>query len=147
MEAQPRFRMTPQRQVIIECLKIHRGHPTADEVFRLVRRDLPRISLATVYRNLEILTEAGLIRRYAGYGQRRYEGNPEPHYHVRCLDCGRLEDAPLKPVASLENDVRKHSRYLITGHHLEFEGLCPACQVARHAAFKQENNKEVRENV
>jgi Fur family ferric uptake transcriptional regulator len=141
MEEQPRFRMTSQRQVILEYLQEHKDHPTADEVFRMVRRDLPRISLATVYRNLETLAEAGLIRRYGGYGQRRYEGNADRHYHVRCLGCGRLEDAPLERIASLEQDARKHSRFLITGHHIEFEGLCPDCQASGSAASERSRRR------
>lgn len=130
MKEEPKFRMTSQRQVILEYLRGHIDHQTADEVFRVVRRDLPRISLATVYRNLETLAEAGLIRRYGGYGQRRYEGNSDQHYHIRCLGCGRLEDTPLERVAYLEQDAKKRSRYVITGHDLEFQGFCPACQTS-----------------
>jgi Fur family transcriptional regulator, ferric uptake regulator len=94
------FRMTRQRQVILEQLREVCSHPTADEVYGMVRRRLPRISLGTVYRNLEMLVKAGLIRRLDMAGrQRRYDGNVEHHYHVRCSRCGCVGDVMRGPIA------------------------------------------------
>ena len=121
--------MTPQRQVILDELKKSHIHPTADDIYERVRQRLPRISLGTVYRNLEILAENGMIRKMALAGtQKRFDGNPKNHYHLRCIRCGRVEDAPVEPLTSVEFNLRGKSDYEILGHHLEFIGLCPRCK-------------------
>jgi len=125
----PELIMTPQRQVILEELKNMRTHPTADEIYQRVRRRLPRISLGTVYRNLEILSQYGMIRKTEMAGaQKRFDGNLMNHYHLRCIRCGRLEDAPVEPISSIEAYLEGKSDYEILGHHLEFVGLCPRCK-------------------
>jgi len=125
--------MTSQRKVILEELRGVDTHPTADKIYEMVRRRLPRISLGTVYRNLETLADQGLIRKYETAGsQRRYDGDPSNHYHVRCLRCERLDDVPVKPVADVEHLLRGRTDYEIVGHRLEFEGICPDCR-RRHA--------------
>jgi len=129
MTSSQKFKLTSQRVAIIEYLNRSNFHPTADEVFRAARKKLPRISLGTVYRNLEFLAENGLIRKNEqSGGQRRYEGNLEKHYHLKCTTCGRLEDAPIKPLESLEKALRGLSDYKILNCLVEFEGLCPDCQ-------------------
>ncbi len=121
-------RMTRQRQVILEELNNVSPHPTADEVYRRVRRRLPRISLGTVYRNLETLSKSGILRKLElGGTQKRFDVNPEPHYHVRCTECGCLDDIPLVPIPDIENVFRNACDYQITGHQLVLTGLCPHC--------------------
>ena len=123
------FRMTRQRRIILEELRGNHNHPTASEVYELVRRRLPRISLGTVYRNLELLSEQGLIRKLElGNSQRRFDAATENHYHLRCVGCGQVKDAPVEPVTTMESALRGVSDYEIIGHRLEFIGLCPACQ-------------------
>ena len=91
--------MTSQRQVILEEIRKVHSHPTADQVYEEVRKRLPRISLGTVYRNLDILSECGLIQRIAPVSnQMRFDGDTSSHYHVRCIHCGKVEDAPIEPV-------------------------------------------------
>jgi len=85
--------MTPSRRAILDGISGAACHPTADEVYEMVRRALPRVSLGTVYRNLELLTRHGLIRTLAdGRGQRHYDAVLEDHCHVRCEACGRVDD-------------------------------------------------------
>ena len=108
----------------------------------MVRRDMPRISLGTVYRNLESLCERGLITRNLSGGQRRYESNVGTHYHVRCLDCGSLEDLPLEPFEFPDHFLKKNTRYQIVGHMLEFQGICPGCQAKRAASKPDESDSE-----
>ncbi|MFC1715463.1 transcriptional repressor, partial [Candidatus Poribacteria bacterium] len=99
--------MTRQRQVILEELRNASFHPTADEVYRRVRKRLPRISLGTVYRNLETLSKAGIVKKLElGGARKRFDGYSEDHYHVRCTGCGRLEDVPLKPIPGIESAFR-----------------------------------------
>lgn len=122
------LRMTRQRKLILEEMRRVKRHLSADQVYDIVRRRLPRISLGTVYRNLEILSELGEIRKleYAG-SIKRFDWNPENHYHIRCMQCGRIDDAPIPPLSGIEQEVRDATDYQINGHHFEFVGLCPAC--------------------
>jgi len=123
------MRMTRQRRVILDALRGTKSHPTADEVYEMVRRRLPKISLGTVYRNLQTLGEMGMIRHLCTGGtQRRFDGNVENHYHVRCVECGRVADMPLDTIRSLEEAAQNASDFDIFGHHLEFVGLCPGCR-------------------
>ena len=124
-----KYRMTNQRQVILEEIQKVNTHPTADEVYEMVRRRLPRISLGTVYRNLEILSTRGLIQKVGPLSsQMRFDGITKNHYHLRCIYCGKVEDAPIETVDRLENAIREKSDYSIIGHKLEFIGICPECR-------------------
>lgn len=123
------LRMTRQRRTIIKALEGAENHPAADEIYEMVRQELPHISLGTIYRNLDVLSEHGLIRKmeFAG-SQRRFDGKRNNHYHLRCTGCGKVEDAPIEPIATIEEDLRRVSDYDIVGHRLEFIGLCPKCK-------------------
>jgi Fur family ferric uptake transcriptional regulator len=122
-------RMTKQRKHILEELKKLKTHPTADELYGLVRVPLPHISLGTVYRNLEILAEAGEIQKLETGGlQKRFDGNPENHYHVRCVTCHKINDITVDNVSFVEEKARYLCDYEIIGHRLEFIGLCPRCR-------------------
>ena len=128
-------RTTRQRKVILEELRMLDTHPSAADLYEIVRRKLPRISLGTVYRNLELLASSGAILKLeSGGGQARFDGNPDRHHHVRCSVCGRVDDVHrpvgdrgLAKIGTLEG-------YEITDFRLEFIGVCPACQA--------ENSKE-----
>jgi len=120
--------MTRQRKVILEELRRMNSHPSADEIYEVVRRRLPRISLGTVYRNLDMLSELGKIQSLELGGTiKRFDWNPNEHYHIRCLQCGRVDDAPLAPLKKLEDELYDSTAYEIVGHRLEFLGLCPEC--------------------
>jgi Fe2+ or Zn2+ uptake regulation protein len=121
-------RMTRQRKVILEELLKQNSHPSADEIYQMVRRRMPRISLGTVYRNLEVLASMGKIQKLELSGAlKRYDWNTNKHYHIRCLHCDRVDDAPIAPLNQLENDLYGATVFEIIGHNLEFTGLCPEC--------------------
>lgn len=123
------LRMTDQRRIILEELRKVNTHPTANEVYDMVRKRLPKISLGTVYRNLEILSEIGAIQKLELAGtQKRFDGTVENHYHVRCLGCGRVEDVPVGPMPTLDKALNGVSDYKVFWHRLEFMGLCRRCQ-------------------
>lgn len=129
--------MTRQRQVILEELRRTTSHPTADDVYDMVRQRLPKVSLGTVYRNLDILSTRGLIRKLElGGTQRRFDGNATDHYHVRCIRCGRVDDVPTQPLTTIENALRKVTDYDIIGHQLEFIGLCPQCKKEAPGSYR-----------
>ena len=136
MRKERNLRMTRQRRSILEELRKANNHPSADELFGRVRKQMPRISLGTVYRNLEILSELGEIQTIQMAGNlQRYDGVPENHYHIRCLNCDRLIDAPVEVNHSLENAVQVHTDFRILGHQVEFTGICPDCRRRTPGAF------------
>ncbi len=121
--------MTKQRKVIVEELKKLKTHPTATVLYELVRKRLPKISLGTVYRNLDLLAEAGIIQKLETAGtQKRFDGTVENHYHVRCIQCGQVDDLPLPLLGDIEGLLGGLSNYKILSHRLEFQGVCPSCQ-------------------
>ena len=129
MPVKKKYKMTTQRRVILEELKKVKTHPCADELFEIVRKRLPRISLGTVYRNLEMLSELGEIQKLEQSGMmKRFDGTTENHYHIRCTCCGRIEDAPIPALKRIEKKVKAQTDYKITGHRLDFLGICPECK-------------------
>jgi Fur family ferric uptake transcriptional regulator len=136
------LRMTRSRRIILDEVARVTSHPTADQVFRAVRRKLPRVSLGTVYRNLDTLTRHGLLRELSEVGgQRRYDATCEEHYHVVCERCGRVDDADEKPPAALRRWVRNACGYEIHGYRLALVGLCPKCAARTERAVKNGRGK------
>lgn len=135
MEQLPIMRLTTQRQIILEELGKVTSHPTANEVYDMVRKRLPRIGLGTVYRNLELMAGSGIILKLeVGGTQKRFDATVAPHYHVRCTSCGKVDDIDIK-VQNQINQVAAHaSNYMILGHHIEFSGICPKCTEQQKAA-------------
>jgi Fur family ferric uptake transcriptional regulator len=122
-------RHTRQRQVILEELRNTDIHPTAAELHGLVQIRLPKISLGTVYRNLELLVKNGMARKLdSGSAQARYDGDIHDHYHIRCVDCGRLDDIPVEATKTDPGRVTRMKGYKIVGYRLEFAGICKHCQ-------------------
>jgi Fur family ferric uptake transcriptional regulator len=121
-------RNTRQRQVILEELRKFASHPTAAELYEVTRRRLPRISLGTVYRNLELLSRLGKINKIKIAGsETRFDSDLGGHRHVRCVDCGRVDDIHGLPADLVSNEVEHLTAYNILGHRLEFVGVCPEC--------------------
>jgi Fur family ferric uptake transcriptional regulator len=123
-------RNTPQRRVVLEELRHMKSHPTAAELYAVVRQRLPRISLGTVYRNLEVLHEDGMIQKmeFAG-AESRFDGQMARHDHVRCTQCGRIED-----IYPLESDPApaqpaEMAGFKVEGYRLEYFGSCPSCRM------------------
>ena len=129
-------RMTRQRRVVFEELSNVKTHPTADQVYEMVRRRLPRISLSTVYRNLELLARTGKVLRLNMDGeQRRYDADTSQHEHVYCLKCGRVDDVPGVEMPNVEKIACGRTNYDIMGYRLKFLGICPQCKrLGRSAA-------------
>jgi Fur family ferric uptake transcriptional regulator len=122
------MRLTSQRQVILEELKKVTSHPTANEVYDMVRKRLPRIGLGTVYRNLDLLAEKGIIKKLeVGGEQKRFDGDTSPHYHIRCMQCNRVEDIFIERDMELEKNAASCCNYKILDHHVQFSGICIKC--------------------
>lgn len=129
-----RTRMTRQRAEILAELRKAKSHPTAEEIHARVRRALPKISLGTVYRNLELLARAGEILRLEGGSHgRRFDGDVSPHLHVRCLRCGRVADVCGDALAPALEGLTA-AGFAILGARIELDGLCEDCAAAQPAA-------------
>jgi Fe2+ or Zn2+ uptake regulation protein len=123
------LRMTHQREIILEEIRRSKTHPTADELYERIKKKLPRVSLATVYRNLEILSEVGLIKKLEISGrQKRFDWDPEGHDHVFCVHCQRIDNIGHAASSAPEVESIQEQGYRITGRRIEFFGLCPKCQ-------------------
>jgi Fur family ferric uptake transcriptional regulator len=128
----PTRRNTRQRKVILECLSGGGSHPTASELYQIVRKRLPRISLGTVYRNLDRFSREGTIQKLRiGGNEARYDGNREPHAHVICMTCGRVEDALDMPADHVADRVRTLGGFHVLGHRSEYFGICASCRAHR----------------
>jgi Fur family transcriptional regulator, ferric uptake regulator len=122
------LRMTNQREMILQELKKSKDHLTADELYERVKKKMPRISLATVYRNLEILSEACLIGKLEVSGrQKRFDWDIRDHDHVHCIQCHRVDNVELDRTHIDVSTPESVSGYRITGYRLEFSGLCTEC--------------------
>ena len=122
------LRMTRQRRIILEELRRLYAHPSAEELYEAVREQLPRISLGTVYRNLEVLSELGKIQKLElGGTQKRFDWDTQKHYHIRCINCDRVDNARMGFMKNVEQSLSESTDFKVMDHRLEFLGLCPAC--------------------
>ena len=122
-------RDTKQRQAILDLLRGTTSHPTADWVYDEVRKVIPNISKGTVYRNLKILRDTGMISELDLNGTvSRFEARQDNHYHFRCEKCGRVFDLNEPVDTELDRRVAKNTGFKISHHQLEFRGLCKDCQ-------------------
>lgn len=119
-------RCTDQRAAVYRFLAGTDQHPSADEVFTVVRGAIPDISLATVYKALETLVSCGLaIKLTYGDDSARYDARTDDHYHSRCLSCGVVRDvagaAPALP------QIEVSAGFRVEGFRVEVVGYCRAC--------------------
>lgn len=125
----PMIRLTTQRQIILEELAKVKTHPTASELYDMVRKRLPRIGLGTVYRNLELMADSGMILKIeVGGTQKRFDAITDSHYHIRCSSCGKVDDIDVPVAKDLVTQATDTTSYQILGHHVEFTGICSDCQ-------------------
>ena len=122
-------RFTEQRAAVYRYLVRTSIHPTADEVLVGVRKQLPGISLATVYKSLETLVGCRLaVKLTYADASARYDGRTDPHHHARCLACGSVEDLPgVIPEREIEALRREAGAFTVIGYRLELSGYCSRC--------------------
>jgi Fur family transcriptional regulator, peroxide stress response regulator len=122
-------RVTKQRELIIKVLENNRTHPTADWIYEKVKKEIPDISKGTVYRNLQVLLEDGVITELNLDGiLARYEEKQKTHYHFKCEKCGRVIDLDEPVLQGINERVAKKTGFKVSGHQAEFHGLCKNCQ-------------------
>ncbi|MCP4337659.1 MAG: transcriptional repressor [Desulfobulbaceae bacterium] len=133
------LRMTNQREIILRELKKSKAHLAADELYDIVKKVMPRISLATVYRNLEILSEAGLIGKLEISGrQKRFDFDVSDHDHIYCAVCHRVDNLNIERKGMDSEQLGAEIGYAVTGYRVEIIGICPDCQKKEK---KMEKNK------
>jgi Fur family peroxide stress response transcriptional regulator len=123
------LRLTPQRLGIFSCLQGSRQHPSADAVFRKIRKTFPSISFDTVNRTLLSFAHMGILDIVEGYGYpKRFDPNLKRHHHFHCLKCHRILDFEEKSYERLKPPQSIARRCKVTGHKVILEGVCDQCQ-------------------
>ncbi|WP_168119907.1 Fur family transcriptional regulator [Paenibacillus sp. HB172176] len=121
-------RMTPQRHAILSCLMDTKSHPTADEIYKALSPAYPSMSVATIYNNLRLFVEAGLVRELTyGDDSSRFDADMSDHYHVICKNCGRIVDFGHPPLHDVEKAASEETGFVVHGHRMEIYGLCASC--------------------
>ena len=128
MRSAPIRRDTRQRRLVYAAVASSRSHPTAEAVHLQVRRQLPRVSLGTVYRNLQLLVTEGRLRAWTRGRSVRFDADLTAHDHFVCESCGLLVDLERAPEALSSEKKLRARGYLIRERVLEFVGLCRNCR-------------------
>ena len=123
------YTLTSQRRAVLDALKDFKGHPSAEEVYLLVKKKNPKVALGTVYQALSVLEEIGLIeaKRWSETPV-RYDLNIEPHHDIRCTRCGEVAEIPDVEFEDFAMLIRDKTPYQVTNTSLIIEGVCPDCQ-------------------
>ena len=121
--------ITHQRQVLYEAMKTMPGHPSPEEVYARVKRKVPAISLATVYKNIHLFVESGVFRKMSmHHGSVRVEMNGEPHHHMVCSKCSTIADIGEKELGLAAKRSRLRGGFLVERYAVDVIGVCAKCQ-------------------
>lgn len=122
-------RITPQRHAILEYLVETLSHPTADEIYKALEGKFPNMSVATVYNNLRVFREAGLVKELTyGDASSRFDYVTHDHYHVICEDCGKIVDFLYPGLDEVEALAEHVTSFKVSHHRMEIYGICEDCQ-------------------
>ena len=122
------FKRSRQRQRILDILHTTGAHPTAAWIYDRLKQEIPDLSMGTVYRNLNILIEQGLVQKIDfGSTFDRFDANMDLHYHFVCERCGSITDLDLPIDASLNERVNNRTQFKAKRHRIEFFGVCNRC--------------------
>lgn len=121
-------RITPQRHAILEYIINTMSHPTADEIYKALEGKFPNMSVATVYNNLRVFRQVGLVRELTyGDASSRFDFVTSNHYHVICTNCGKIVDFHYPGLDEVEHLASHVTGFKISHHRMEVYGLCPEC--------------------
>jgi Fur family peroxide stress response transcriptional regulator len=123
-----KVRITPQRHAILEYLINSMSHPTADEIYKALEGKFPNMSVATVYNNLRVFREVGLVKELTyGDSSSRFDFVTTQHYHVICDTCGKIVDFHYPGLDEVEQLASHVTGFKISHHRMEVYGSCPEC--------------------
>lgn len=127
---QENLRLTPQRLAVCEVLANSKEHPTAEEIYQIIKPRFPSLSLATVYNTLTALVSAGAVNTLGGAfdDTTHYDADTEPHINLACIRCHRVVDFPSEHIHHVDAEVQNTSGYQLLGARVLYYGLCPDCQ-------------------
>ena len=121
-------RITPQRHAILEYLISSESHPTADDIYKALEGNFPNMSVATVYNNLRVFRNAGLIKELTyGDASSRFDFVTHDHYHIICDECGTIVDFHHPGLEEVERLASHVTGFKVSYHRLEVYGTCPSC--------------------
>ncbi|WP_133582325.1 peroxide-responsive transcriptional repressor PerR [Aureibacillus halotolerans] len=122
-------RITPQRHAILEFLSTSQAHPTADDIYKALEGKFPNMSVATVYNNLRVFKEAGLVKELTyGDSSSRFDYVTSHHYHIICESCGKIVDFHYPGLDEVEALAAHVTGFDISHHRMEIYGTCPECK-------------------
>lgn len=122
------FRITPQRVAIVEYIMKTEQHPSAEQIYQIVKKDYPMVSLSTVYKTLDLLRKKRLVNEIEVNGESRFDANTGQHLNLVCMNCGRIEDVDEESILKIQSKIAKKSRYLIVRSSFDLYGYCGACK-------------------
>ncbi|WP_413775142.1 peroxide-responsive transcriptional repressor PerR [Gracilibacillus pellucidus] len=122
-------RITPQRHAVLEFLLKAETHPTADDIYKALEGKFPNMSVATVYNNLRVFREIGLVRELTyGDSSSRFDCNTSNHYHMICENCGKIVDFHYPSLDEVEALAEQVTGFEVTHHRMEVYGVCQECK-------------------
>ncbi|MEG2348836.1 MAG: transcriptional repressor [Clostridia bacterium] len=122
------MKYSKQREQILEYIKSVTSHPTAEIVYTQLRKKIPNISLGTVYRNLDRLSEENNVVRIKFSGAKdRFDGNTNHHYHAVCIKCGEVTDIFIDYFSDIDKKVEKYISSKVISHNTIFNIVCSKC--------------------
>ena len=122
-------RITPQRHAVLEYLIHSMSHPTADEIYKSLENKFPNMSVATVYNNLRVFREIGLVRELTyGDSSSRFDCNTTDHYHAICDECGKIVDFHYPSLDEVESLAEQVTGFDVNNHRMEVYGTCEDCK-------------------
>lgn len=127
------WRLTKQRMVILDYVRHNHSHPTVEAIFKGVKKELPKISFGTVYRNLNFLREHGYLKEFTIDKLTRYEGRVDSHVHFVCEQCHGIEDLEGAKDTKFVREMKKlaqHNNFMVRSENYEIRGVCKKCQRA-----------------
>ncbi|OGO77595.1 MAG: transcriptional repressor [Clostridiales bacterium GWB2_37_7] len=123
------YKVTPQRLAVYDILKNTKEHPTVEVIYNKLQPMYPTMSLATVYKSLEMFKDLDLVQELnVGEDKFRYDANVKPHPHITCVSCGKVDDVDDEMFFNLSEQVSNKTGYQITDQKLYFYGHCPVCK-------------------
>jgi Fe2+ or Zn2+ uptake regulation protein len=130
------YTLTSQRRAVLDALKEFKGHPSAEEVYLVVKKKNPKVALGTVYQALSVLEKIGLIgAKHWSESPVRYDLNTEPHYDIRCTKCDEVAEISGVEFEDFAARLRENTSYEVTNASLVVEGVCPNCQQEPKRSF------------
>ena len=123
------LKATPQRLAVFKALEGNKSHPSAEDVYKIIRKDYPTVSLTTIYRTLETLVKMGeLAELQLVKGFRNYDPDTSHHHHIVCTVCGRVEDVFMRCPEELELPEEIKRSFVVEDCRVIFYGKCDRCQ-------------------